>query len=200
MIPRTLFRTVPAITTPEVEGWWNEAKLIHPTWQHVTVREPVDASQFPISSPYWDRCTSGAQKAGLIRLELIATYGGIYLDSDVQVFRSFEPLRAAELFAGWEDERVIPDAVFGAEADHPVVREMLAIACTLVELGQGAWASGPGVFTDVLQHCNRAVVLPPLAFYPYHYSQKHLRNNDHAAWPWCFCAHHWFGSWVTAPR
>lgn len=196
MIPRNLFRTCQEATSREVEDWWADAKLIHPGWNHVTVREPVDPDQFPISAPAWPLCGSGAQKAGLIRLELIHTYGGVYIDSDVQVVRSFEPLRSCGLFAAWEDERVIPDAVFGAEAGHPVVLEMLQIAVTLVELGQGAWASGPGVFTDVLPTCNRAVIFPPLAFYPYHYRNKHERNLPHAQRPWVFCIHHWAGSWL----
>lgn len=196
MIPQHLFRTVPEQTTREVDNWWADAKLIHPGWKHVTVREPVDPAQFPISSAVWPLCTSGAQKAGLIRLELVLTYGGVYIDSDVEVYRSFEPLRRCELFAAWEDEAVIPDAVFGAEAANPVVADMLQIAITLVELGQNAWASGPGVFTDVLQTCNRAVIFPPAAFYPYHYGRKHERHLDHAKSPWTWCAHHWAGSWL----
>lgn len=194
-IPRHLFRTTAEVTTAEVEGWWNDAKLLHPGWSCVTVREPVDPARFPISSPMWPLCGSGAQKAGLIRLELIATYGGTYIDSDVQVFRSFEPLRAASLWAGWEDKNVIPDAVFGAEQGHPVVVDMLNIAAAYVELGQGAWASGPGVFTDVLQTCNRAVLLPPAAFYPIHYREKHLLRGYVCDDPFTWCCHHWHHSW-----
>lgn len=133
----------------------------------------------------------------MIRLELIGTYGGVYIDSDVEVVRSFEPLRSCGLFAGWEDERVIPDAVFGAQAGHPVVLEMLQIAMTLVEVGQGAWASGPGVFTDVLQTCNQAVLFPPGAFYPYNYRNKHERSLPHAKNPWTYAIHHWHGSWLA---
>lgn len=196
-IPRHLFRTCQEKTTPEVEQWWNEAKLIHPTWRHITVREPVDPAQFPISSPVWGMCGSGAQKAGLIRLELVLTYGGVYIDSDVSVCRPFESLRSCALFAGFEDENVIPDAVFGAEPGNEVVAEMLQIAITLVELGESAWSSGPGVFTDVLRTSNRAVLFPPMAFYPVHYRQKHLLGRDNCAHPSTFCVHHWFGSWLA---
>ena len=101
MIPRHLFRTVPEHTTAEVEQFSIDAKLQHPGWQHITVREPVDPAQFPISSPLWPKIEFGAQKAGLIRLELIFAYGGVYIDSDVEVCRSFETLRCCELFAGW---------------------------------------------------------------------------------------------------
>lgn len=196
MIPRHLFRTVPERTTDEVERWWAGAKLLHPTWSSVTVREPVDPDQFPLTSPTWASCANGAQKAGLIRLELVWTYGGVYIDSDVEVCRSFEALRYCELFAGWEDKNVVPDAIFGAHAEHPVIGEMMHIAIELVNLGQNAWASGPGVFTDVLPTCNRAILFPPGTLYPYHYSEKHRRHADHCSSPWVHAIHHWAGSWV----
>lgn len=197
MIERNLYRTVPAETSDLCERWWAEAVAIHPTWNCVTVREPVDPDQFPISSRVWPLCTSGAQKAGLIRLELVLTFGGAYVDSDVEVFRTFEPLRSCQVFAGWEDDKVIPDAVFGGEKGHPVLAEMLQIAITMVELGQGAWGSGPGVFTDVLSNCPEATVLPPAAFYPYHYKELHRRYEPHGDHPWVWCVHHWQGSWLS---
>lgn len=200
MIPRNLFRTVPADTSSEVEQWWIEAKLQHPGWRHVTVREPVDPAEFPLTSHVWPLIEYGAQKAGLIRLELIYTYGGVYIDSDVQVCRSFETLRACELFAGWEDKNTIPDAVFGAEQTNPVVGEMLEIAVAYVELGQDPWSSGPGVFTDVLQACNRAVIFPPGTLYPYSYHDKHLRHANHCENPWTHAVHHWAGSWLQKSR
>jgi len=200
VIPRLLFRTVPEVTSDKVEAWWVDAKLLHPQWQHVTVREPVDPAQFPISSHLWPTIEHGAQKAGLIRLELIYTFGGVYIDSDVQVCRSFETLRCCELFAGWEDKNVIPDAVFGAERANPVVGEMLEIAMCYVELGQDPWSSGPGVFTDVLQTCNRAVLFPPGTLYPVHYRQKHLLHQDNCSNPWTHTVHHWAGSWVSPGR
>lgn len=199
MIPRHLFRTVPERTSDEAEQFWIEAKLIHPEWSHVTVREPVDAGQFPLTSHVWPGIKHGAQKAGLIRLELIYTYGGVYIDSDVQVCRSFETLRCCDLFAGWEDKNVIPDAVFGACAANPVIGDMLNIAVAYVELGQDPWSSGPGVFTDVLQTCNQVILFPPGTLYPYSYREKHLRHQPHCDNPWTHAVHHWAGSWLTSP-
>jgi hypothetical protein len=83
MIPRRLIRTVPEQTVDEVEGFWSRVVELHPGWEHVTYRDPIDAALFPVTSPLWGRCRSGAQRAGLIRLEALARVGGIYLDSDV---------------------------------------------------------------------------------------------------------------------
>jgi hypothetical protein len=54
------------------------------------------------------------------------------------------------------------------------------------------------VFTTLLPDSPDALLLPPGAFYPVHYSHKaRIGRADHAAEnPWAFCLHHWDGSWV----
>jgi mannosyltransferase OCH1-like enzyme len=198
VIPRNLFRTVPAVTGNNVETWWTWAVDMHQGWNCVTYRDPLDPDEFPLTSPYWDLCRHGAQVAGLIRLELVYTYGGVYIDSDVQVFRSFAPLLGLQAFAGWEDVRVVPDAIFGAVAGHPAIQQCLDAAISLVKLGKDPWETGPGVFTDILPGRQDVTLFPPATFDPYHYNEKRTAKAraDHGASPWCYAAHHWHGSWV----
>jgi hypothetical protein len=57
-----------------------------------------------------------------------------------------------------------------------------------------------GVTTEVLPGRDDFLVLPPGAFYPYHYSEKEQRRreNHRKAQPWAFVAHHWWASWLPA--
>lgn len=196
MIPPNLHRTVPEQTTDEVEEWWLRAAALHPRWQCYTWRDPMPAELFPLTSTHWWRCATGAQRAGLIRLEVLWHHGGVYLDSDVEVFRPFDSLRQCAGFAAWEDASCVPDAVLGFKRGHPAVERMLALAIERID--QGAWASGPGVTTEVLPGRDDVLVLPPGAFFPYHYNEKHRRHEDFTGLPWVFCAHHWHGSWLPA--
>ena len=198
MIPRNLFRTVPERTPDNVETWWRWATEMHQDWNCVTYRDPLDPAEFPLTSHLWDRCSHGAQMAGLVRLELIYTQGGVYIDSDVQVHRSFSPLLGLQGFAGWEDEWVVPDAIFGAEAGHPAIKDCLDVACALVEMGRGPWDTGPGVFTDILVRRQDFLLMPPSVFYPYHYSQKKTAaaKKNYSAQPWTIAQHNWHASWV----
>ncbi len=195
MIPRRLIRTVPAEVDPESEAFWARFEELHPDWELVTFRDPIDPELFPLTSPHWDRCHSGAQRAGLIRLEALLRLGGVYVDADVEPYRSFEPLLGVEAFAAWEDDKIVPDAVLGARADHPFLRAAIDLAIDRLE--QGAWSSGPAVTADLLPGRTDVLLLPPGAFYPYHYSRRDLRHADHAhQQPWAFAAHHWTSSWV----
>lgn len=204
MIPRILFRVVPERTSDEVEDLWRRAVELHPGWQHITYRDPIRTELFDITSSEWMRCSSGAQLAGLVRLEALYSHGGVYIDSDVECFRSFEPLLALRAFAGWEDANVVPDAVLGAERWHPAVRACIDLAIERIRssstdwrTGNGAWSTGPGVTTSVLPGRDDVVLFPPAAFYPYHYSERHRRHEDHRTTnPWAFAAHHWHASWL----
>lgn len=60
------------------------------------------------------------------RLDIVNTYGGIYLDTDVQMLRSFDPLLQYHFFCGFENAGSINlGQGFGAVADHPVICDML---------------------------------------------------------------------------
>lgn len=203
MIPANLFRTVPEKTGTNVETWWTWAVELHQDWNCVTYRDPIDLDLFPVTAPYWELCKSGAQKAGLIRLEAVFTHGGVYIDSDFQCFRSFGHLRSLPAFAAYEDAHVIPDAVFGAEKGHPAIGDCLEVAIELVKMGRGAWDTGPGVFTDILPRRQDVILFPPAVLYPYHYSVKNkasARNGNWQANPWCIGQHNWHASWVGKER
>lgn len=194
MIPRRLIRTVPLETTRQVENWWVEFQDLHPGWDYVTYRDPIDPADFPLASRFWDRCSSGAQLAGLVRLEALYHHGGVYVDSDVQPFKSFEPLLGVPAFAAWEDVKVVPDAVMGAEPRHEAISAALRMAVS--ELHRGAWYSGPGVLTALFPGRDDVLLLPPGSFYEVHYSEKRLKLATYKPSPWAFCSHQWHASWL----
>lgn len=194
MIPKVLHRTVPADTTLEVEAFWATACGLHPDWVHHTWRDPLDPDDWPLTAGAWDRCGNGAQRAGLIRLEAVIHHGGIYCDSDLELFRPLTPLLPVPFWATWEDNDTVPDFVFGAEADHPLLHQLLGMA--LGAIGKGAWESGPGVFTKLLPNRDDVLLLPPQAFAPYHYTERQRRNENHRH-RYTFGAHHWHASWLS---
>jgi mannosyltransferase OCH1-like enzyme len=195
LIPRILHRTVPTETTAQVETWWARFGELHPDWELRTYRDPLDPAEWPLTAHAWDSCTSGAQRAGLIRLEALYRFGGIYVDSDCEPFQSLEPLLACHAFAAWEDELVIPDAVLGAEPEHPVIRTAISLA--IARIGQGAWASGPGVTTELFTGRPDILLLPPGSFYDVHYRDpRRQRKMQQEPSPWTFLRHHYAGSWL----
>jgi glycosyl transferase-like sugar-binding protein len=196
VIPPRLVRTVPEHTTAQVEQWWDQACALHPHWEHVTLRDPIAREHFPLTARYWDRCESGAQMADLIRLEELWWRGGVYIDSDVEVYRSFEPLRRLTAFAGYDCVDYVPNAIMGFEPTHQALDE--AIHKALALQSAGTWAAGVGVTTEVFPAHDDVVLFPPGSFYPVFW-----RLKDSVDWsrvqadnPWAYCAHHAHHSWA----
>ena len=89
-----------------------------------------DTKRFDVNSMPWTKQAFEAKKyafaADYIRLYAIYNYGGIYLDSDVEVLKSFDDLLHLPYFAGIEAR---PDgiemAAFGAEKGTGWVKYML---------------------------------------------------------------------------
>lgn len=196
-IPRRLIRTVPEAVDAEQERLWSIACALHPDWEHVTLRDPVDRQQFPTTRDYWDTCETGAQLADLIRAEELCARGGVYIDSDFLCLRPFDPLLPLAGFAAWEDVDHIPNACMGFEAGHPALRDVLILA--IARHSRGTWEAGVGVTTEVFCAREDMLLLPPGSFYPVHWRTAHRHGIDVDRTildnPWAFGIHLYKASW-----
>ena len=60
------------------------------------------------------------------RLEIIYNEGGIYLDTDVEVIKSLDPLLSLSAYAGFEGDTTIATGLgFGAVKAHPMVKALM---------------------------------------------------------------------------
>lgn len=78
-----------------------------------------DAKRFDLESTLWTKQAFESKKyafaSDYIRLYAIHKYGGIYLDTDVEVIKNFDDLLNRHYFIGLEQNDIIEAAVFGAE-------------------------------------------------------------------------------------
>ncbi|WP_435622901.1 glycosyltransferase family 32 protein [Flagellimonas sp.] len=78
-----------------------------------------DTNRFDISTSIWAQQAFENKKyafaSDLIRLHAVYTYGGIYLDMDVEVRKSFDDLLTLPYFIGTQFDNVLEAAVIGSE-------------------------------------------------------------------------------------
>ena len=88
-----------------------------------------DAKRFNLESNIWVKQAFEAEKyafaADYIRLYVIYNYGGIYMDCDIEVLKSFDDLLNQPYFLGSEGGGNIEAGVFGAEAKLPWLGDCL---------------------------------------------------------------------------
>ena len=78
-----------------------------------------DTNRFDISTNIWTQQAFEKNKfafaADFIRLHAVYTYGGIYMDTDVEVLKSFNDLLHLPYFVGSQYDNFIEPAIFGSE-------------------------------------------------------------------------------------
>jgi hypothetical protein len=78
-----------------------------------------DTKCFDMSKSVWAQQAFETKKyafaSDLIRLHAVCTYGGIYLDTDVEVLKSFDDLLHLPYFIGAQYDNLIEAAIFGFE-------------------------------------------------------------------------------------
>lgn len=150
-----------------------------------------------------------ANVSNYMRFYALAHHGGIYLDTDIEVVRTFEPLLEDEMFVGWQGNGQINNAVMGAQPHHPVIQSCLEEMPKRFDGKESAHLSSPFYITDVLfkhlkigkPQSNILVrgkgvnVYPCRYFYPYWHTEQ-LDRAKHVT-PDTFCIHHWTASWKS---
>ena len=200
-IPRIIHRVVPRIQTPLMQSCWNSVKRLTPDFQHLT---HFDDGAYEIVSPYLSLCEQGAFKADLIRLEVLYRYGGIYLDSDVELFRPLDPLLDLDAFAVLENDSDPVNTVMGASVNNSAIHEMLQLSCRLVHQGRlkypylfynsagKAFAFGPFAILEALVTHPHLTLLPSSDFLTYYKNTAFLPKalDLHP-----YGQHHYAASW-----
>lgn len=97
-----------------------------PEWEIMLWNE----NNFDVNSIPWTRQAYQAGKyafvSDFVRLKALYDYGGIYLDTDVELFKSLSPLvEKFESFSGFENNQVLTSAVISAKKGHPLIYEFM---------------------------------------------------------------------------
>lgn len=172
----------------------------------------VEVKEFDLNSTLWTKQAFEARKyafaADYIRLYALYTYGGIYLDADILVYKSFDELLALPYFIGHDQIRAFEAAVIGCEPGCTWIGDILKHYDRrefVKEDGELDTIPLPDVFRRVLvqkgyrfQRIN--------AFVPYHDEEKFMTVFDGDFFnsrdalevrrtKKSFCAHNYAGSW-----
>ncbi|UOE95440.1 glycosyltransferase [Alkalihalobacillus sp. LMS39] len=111
----------PALVKKCLESWekhlpdyeikeWNESNVNLDSNQYV--KEAYSQKKYAFVSDY-------------IRVHALYHNGGIYLDTDVEVFQSFTPFLQEYSFWGFEQENFIATSTIGARKHHPFIKSFL---------------------------------------------------------------------------
>lgn len=156
----------------------------------------VDMSNPFISDMYKKKCW--AFIADFVRLKVLYEHGGIYLDTDIEVIKSFDPLLNYSFFCGEEAPSRPASGVMGCVLGHPFPAECMEMMQRRHQSGQ-AYLIGPELLKVAMRSKKFDVeVLPPEYFYPYNPYDRSRKINVLMYWQITantYAIHHWNKSW-----
>ena len=104
-----------------IESW----KKILPDYEIIEWNE----DNFDVNCNNWCRGSYNNKKyaftSDYVRLWALYNYGGIYMDTDVEVYKPLDEFLNEEGFTGFEDVNYPSTATLGAEKGNPVIRKMM---------------------------------------------------------------------------
>jgi mannosyltransferase OCH1-like enzyme len=142
-------------------------------------------------SEVYERLRLPAERADILRLELLWRFGGVYVDTDFECLRPIDDLLVdVEFFVGDLKPGRTNNAILGAVPEHPLV------GLALDQLRPADWhgqdpkdGTGPHFIDRLIEPRRREVtIFPPDVFYP---STDEERAQAYAI-------HHNARSWVDA--
>lgn len=90
-----------------------------------------DENNFDIKSTKWTAAAYADRKyafvADYVRLEALYNYGGIYLDTDIKIIKSFDALLYQDAFMGFEDGICVSCGVIAVKAHNKFIKKILDI-------------------------------------------------------------------------
>lgn len=140
------------------------------------------------------------------RIQGLLKFGGIYMDTDVEVLKDFEPLLEHECILGFEEKNFVATSLMGAVKEHPLFKEFADIYKGLRfidEDGNINTETNVKKLTEMLKKqglkCDNQMqvlrggitVFPQEYFSPYDYINCYYKITENS-----FCVHHFFVSWM----
>lgn len=163
---------------------------------------------FPICNPFVRQAYQNkkwAFVADYARLYALSNEGGIYLDTDMFIIKSFDDLLSNKCFIGFEDADHINAAIVGSVKGHPFINACLQhyesldfdTSFTIPKVMTSVIKKYGYLKSNVHQSISEVEVFPTSYFYPYPYSDSFLgKDFRNYIKPETYAVHLWDVSWA----
>lgn len=143
-----------------------------------------------------------------VRLFALYQYGGVYLDTDVEMIRRMDDLLCYDAFVGFENHSFVNNgSCLGATKHHPYLKELMTEyenTSFILEDGSFNLQESPRFMTELLvrhgmvangkrQSLSLFEVFPSESFSPYDYKTGRIRITSNT-----YLIHHYHDTWHSA--
>lgn len=195
-------KPMPDMFQAYIRGWMAK----HPGWrgclwgdeltgEEQSIGPSVVQKRRPVlhNQTQYDAAKTLAQKADILRYEILAHKGGVYLDTDMECLKNIEPLlQGIDGFSGAESDTTVAIGIMGCVPGHPLYGELIReLPASFAEYENVVVSTGPSFFTRYCLGRDDFRIYPPHIFYPIYYNGRQSGSLEMA-----FTDHKWSHSWA----
>jgi len=169
-----------------------------------------DETNFDVSSNQYCKEAYEVKKfaftSDYIRLYVLVNYGGVYMDTDVELVKPIDDYLIYQAFSGFEDEKSIPTGIMACEKGFPLFHDLLSdygdrrfilpngeqnLTTNVSFITESCLKRGL-VLSNTLQTVDGFTLYPNDVFCPksFYYGSYSITENTVAI-------HHFAGSWIS---
>jgi mannosyltransferase OCH1-like enzyme len=162
-------------------------KVMLPGWEHrlwsdddlgwLQNRDLYDAAEQLVPAD-----AVGQFRADIARYEILARFGGVYVDCDLEPLRDITPLHVWGAWAGWEvQDRFVGNTILGGQPGNRFWQAAVDRLPASVKANRGKRPnrmSGPHYTTRLLNDIGGLHVYPQTFFYPYAHNELDRHDED----------------------
>ena len=186
---------------PETYERFKETLLKHhPGWRYkLWTNDEVKTLKLHNQKLY-DEAEEPAEKANLLRYEILNQFGGIYFDIDFECLKSFEPLiHCYDFFTGLEpvdSAHMLNNALIACAPHHPLIWQVIETIKDNVHQPSRFHRNGVGHFSRIFvanAHtlAGTIIAFPASYFYPLRIKYDAKKSIIKCLTPESFAVHYW---------
>jgi len=187
-------------------------KKFHPDWEYKLWTD-ADVKDFKlINQKAYDQGKNYAEKSNIFRYEILDRFGGLYIDTDFECFKSFDMLHQLyEFYTGMATVNritLINNGLIATIPGHPILKACIE-NINKKDYGFAQMGRNGTIYFGhtVLQTCqnnnnvdlSKILILPPTYVYPWPGNGAHKAFNAYIL-DSSFAVHYWDGSWLKSSK
>ena len=165
---------------PWIESW----KRLHPAWEHRLWTEE-NLPENPLRHEVLERLRAPVERADILRIELLYTHGGVYLDTDLECLRPLDETLGDHPFVGVCNKvgRMTNTAIASVPG-HPLLARVLEKIKPLEVYWTGNSevlkdVAGPRLLQKLVPDFPEVILLDPPLFFPSTSEEREHAIADH---------------------
>lgn len=207
-IPKKIHQIWLGSPIPEQYKKWGESwQKFHPDYEYKLWTED-DLPLLDVNLKAYHALTNYGPKSDFMRYNILDKFGGIYMDTDFECLKSFEPLAYLDFYigVGYPSKVELYPGLIGCIPGHPIIHKVAeSIRATTAEdvrrkgtLGATSSYFFTEVFFDVIREYQAGVLaLPPDYLYPFpNHKGHHYESGKDYIKECSYAIHYWEISWA----